>query len=185
MWCASASSGNISRAESSFFADSYLSVIESIKHGAASWGVRPEIKWLDSGQFEGGTARISRNSNRYDGIIVPGGFGSRGVEGKLAAIRYCREHKIPYFGLCYGMQLATVEFARNVLGLKGANTTEIDPKTKYPIIDILPEQKKLDGGEKVWRDDAARRVSGGIEEGDDRARGVRYGKDLRAAPASL
>jgi CTP synthase len=129
-------------------ADSYLSVIESIKHSAAFWGVKPEIKWLDSGQFEsvkdgGKGAEGLKELDSFDGIIVPGGFGSRGVEGKLAAIRYCRENKIPYFGLCYGMQLATVEFARDVLKMKGANTTEIDPKTKYPIIDILPEQKKL------------------------------------------
>lgn len=124
-------------------ADSYLSVIESIKHSAAFWGVKPEIKWLDSGQFESGKAADLAELDQYDGIIVPGGFGSRGVEGKLNAIQYCREHKIPYFGLCYGMQLATVEFARNVLGMKRANTTEIDPKTKYPVIDILPEQKKL------------------------------------------
>jgi CTP synthase len=130
-------------------ADSYLSVIESIKHSAAFWGVKPEIKWIDSGQFEAaevGAASAAaglKELDSFDGIIVPGGFGSRGIEGKLKAIQYCRENKIPYFGLCYGMQLATVEFARNVLGLKGANTTEIDPKTKYPIIDILPEQKKL------------------------------------------
>ncbi len=124
-------------------ADSYLSVIESIKHSAAFWGVRPEIKWLDSGEFESGKAEDLKKLEEFDGIIVPGGFGSRGVEGKLAAIRYCRENKIPYFGLCYGMQLATVEFARNVLKMKGANTTEVDPRTKYPIIDILPEQKKL------------------------------------------
>jgi len=129
-------------------ADSYLSVIESIKHSAAFWGVKPEIKWLDSGQFEdmkdGGKGPEGlKELDGFDGIIVPGGFGSRGVEGKLKAIQYCRENKIPYFGLCYGMQLATVEFARNVLKMKGANTTEIDPKTKYPIIDILPEQKKL------------------------------------------
>ena len=130
-------------------ADSYLSVIESIKHSAAFWGVKPEIKWLDSGQFDAaevgaaGAAAGLKELDGFDGIIVPGGFGSRGVEGKLAAIRYCRENKIPYFGLCYGMQLATVEFARDVLGLKGANTTEVDQKTKYPIIDILPEQKKL------------------------------------------
>jgi CTP synthase len=129
-------------------ADSYLSVIESIKHSAAFWGVKPEIKWLDSGQFEsvkdgGCGVEGLKELDSFDGIIVPGGFGSRGVEGKLAAIRYCRENKIPYFGLCYGMQLATVEFARDVLGLKGANTIEIDPKTKYPIIDILPEQKRL------------------------------------------
>jgi CTP synthase len=130
-------------------ADSYLSVIESIKHSAAFWGVKPEIKWIDSGQFEvgeagaAGAAAALKELDGFDGIIVPGGFGSRGIEGKLKAIQYCRENKIPYFGLCYGMQLATVEFARNVLGLKGANTTEIDPKTKYPIIDILPEQKKF------------------------------------------
>ncbi len=129
-------------------ADSYLSVIESIKHSAAFWGVKPEIKWLDSGQFEdmkdgGRGAEGLKELDNFDGIIVPGGFGSRGVEGKLKAIQYCRENKIPYFGLCYGMQLATVEFARNVLKMKGANTTEIDQKTKYPIIDILPEQKKL------------------------------------------
>jgi CTP synthase len=128
-------------------ADSYLSVIESIKHSAAFWGVKPEIKWLDSGQFEEGTpgeiAAALKDLDQYAGIIVPGGFGSRGVEGKLKAIQYCRENKIPYFGLCYGMQLATVEIARDILKLKGANTTEVDPKTKYPIIDILPEQKKL------------------------------------------
>jgi CTP synthase len=129
-------------------ADSYLSVIEAIKHSAAFWGVKPEIKWLDSGQFEdakdgGRGAEGLKELDGFDGIIVPGGFGARGVEGKLAAIRYCREHKIPYFGLCYGMQLATVEFTRDVLKMKGANTTEVDPKTKYPIIDILPEQKKL------------------------------------------
>jgi CTP synthase len=128
-------------------ADSYLSVIESIKHSAAFWDVKPEIKWLDSGQFEDGTAAeiaaALKDLDQYAGIIVPGGFGSRGVEGKLRAIQYCRENKIPYFGLCYGMQLATVEIARDVLKLKGANTTEVDPGTKYPIIDILPEQKKL------------------------------------------
>ncbi len=124
-------------------ADSYLSVIEAVKHAAAAAGVRPEIAWLDAGRFENGAAEDLAELDRYDGIIVPGGFGSRGVEGKLAAIQYCRENRIPYFGLCYGMQLATVEFARNVLKMKGANTTEIDPKTKYPVIDILPEQKKL------------------------------------------
>ncbi len=130
-------------------ADSYLSVIESIKHSAAFWGVRPEIKWIDSGRFEegevGATAAATglKELENFDGIIVPGGFGSRGIEGKLKSIQYCRENKVPYFGLCYGMQLATVEFARNVLGFKDANTTEIDPKTKHPIIDILPEQKKL------------------------------------------
>lgn len=123
-------------------ADSYISVIEAIKHGAAHWKVRPVIEWLESEQFEGGKSGL-RKLDEYSGIIVPGGFGSRGIEGKLAAIRYCRENKIPYLGLCYGMQLAVVEFARDVLKLRNANTTEIDPKTKYPVIDILPEQKKL------------------------------------------
>lgn len=124
-------------------ADSYLSVIEAIKHASAFWDVKPTIHWIDSEQFEKGDAKSMKELDKYDGIIVPGGFGSRGVEGKLAAIRYCREQKIPYFGLCYGMQLATVEIARDVLGWKDANTTEINPKTKHPIIDILPEQKKL------------------------------------------
>jgi CTP synthase len=123
-------------------ADSYLSVIEAIKHSSSYWGVRPQIKWLDAEAFEHGEEAL-RELEQYDGIIVPGGFGGRGVEGKLNAIRYCRENKIPYLGLCYGMQLAVVEFARNILKMKGANTTEIDPNTKYPIIDILPEQKKL------------------------------------------
>jgi CTP synthase len=118
-------------------------VIEAIKHASAAAGVKPVIQWLDSGRFESGKAADLAELDQYDGIIVPGGFGSRGVEGKLAAIRHCRENKIPYFGLCYGMQLATVEFARDVLKMKGANTTEVDPKTKYPIIDILPEQKTL------------------------------------------
>ncbi|HEY4496915.1 MAG TPA: gamma-glutamyl-gamma-aminobutyrate hydrolase family protein, partial [Candidatus Paceibacterota bacterium] len=79
---------------------------------------------------------------KYDGIIVPGGFGGRGVEGKIAAIKYCRENKIPFFGLCYGLQLATIEYARSILKLKDANTTEVSPKTKHPVIDILPEQKE-------------------------------------------
>ncbi len=121
--------------------DSYISVIESIKHASAFWGVRPEITWLDAEKFER-SARELKKLGDYDGIIVPGGFGSRGVRGKLKAIEYCREHKIPYFGLCYGMQLAVVEFARNVLKLKNADTTEINPRTPYPVIDIMPEQKE-------------------------------------------
>jgi CTP synthase len=122
--------------------DSYISVIEAIKHAGAHWKVRPEIHWLDAEEFEKDKKNFKK-LNDYGGIIVPGGFGSRGIEGKLNAIRYARENKIPYLGLCYGMQLAVVEFARNVLGLKKANTTEVDRGTKYPVIDILPEQKKL------------------------------------------
>jgi len=123
-------------------ADSYISVIESIRHSAAYWRVRPQIEWLEAEQFEKDKDALKKLDG-YHGIIVPGGFGSRGIEGKLRAIRYAREHGIPYFGLCYGMQLAVVEYARDVLGLRTANTTEIDPKTKNPVIDILPEQKKL------------------------------------------
>jgi CTP synthase len=78
----------------------------------------------------------------FDGVIVPGGFGETGIEGKIKVIQYVRENKIPYFGLCYGMQLAVVEFARHIVGLKDANTTEINPKTEFPVIDIMPEQKK-------------------------------------------
>lgn len=122
-------------------ADSYISVIEAIKHASYSLGAIPQIDWLNANDFEGKNHKTSlKKLQEYDGIIVPGGFGSRGVEGKINVIQYCRENKIPYFGICYGMQLAAVEFARNVLGLKNAHTTEVDPKTKYPIIDILPEQ---------------------------------------------
>ena len=121
--------------------DSYISVIEAIKHAAGLLGAKPEIQWLDSEQFEKNKASL-KELNDYDGVIVPGGFGSRGVEGKISAIRYCRENKIPYFGLCYGMQLAMIEIARDVGKMRGANTTEIDLKTPHPVIDILPEQKK-------------------------------------------
>ena len=120
--------------------DSYISVIESVKHAAAALGRAPEIVWLASEQFEKEPKSLSQLSG-YDGVIVPGGFGSRGIEGKIAAIRYCREKKIPYFGLCYGMQLMVAEFARSA-GMKDANTTEINPKTAHPVIDVMPEQKK-------------------------------------------
>lgn len=124
-------------------ADSYISVIEATKHAAASLGAKPEITWLDAEKFERGGARELKKLDKYGGVVVPGGFGGRGVAGKLKAIQYCREHKIPYFGLCYGMQLAVVEYARNVLKLRDADTTEINPKTRHPVIDIMPEQKKL------------------------------------------
>jgi len=122
-------------------ADSYISVIEAIKHAAYFWKRKPIIEWINSEEFEK-DSRALKSLAKYDGIVIPGGFGSRGVEGKIAAIRYCREHKIPYFGLCYGMQLAVIEFARHVAGLRKANTTEIDPKTPNPVIDIMLDQKK-------------------------------------------
>jgi CTP synthase len=123
--------------------DSYLSVIEALKYAAYKAGRKPEIDWLASDDFEGkNAAEHLKALDAYDGIIVPGGFGSRGIEGKLAVIRHSREHKIPYFGLCYGMQLMVVEYARNVLGWKDANTTEIDRTTAHPVVDIMPDQEK-------------------------------------------
>ena len=122
-------------------ADSYISVIEAVKHAAAAVGRRPEIVWLDAERYEKSPSAVKELSG-YDGVIVPGGFGSRGIEGKIRAIQYLREKKIPFFGLCYGMQLAVVEFARHAVGLKGANTSEVNPRTPYPVIDIMPEQKK-------------------------------------------
>ncbi|MDO8521337.1 MAG: CTP synthase [bacterium] len=122
-------------------ADSYLSVIEAVKYAAFHAGRKPEIVWLAAEEFEGKKANIAK-LKQFDGIVVPGGFGKRGIEGKLRVIEYARKHKVPYFGLCYGMQLMVVEYARNVLGWKGANTTEIDNGTKYPVIDIMPEQRK-------------------------------------------
>jgi CTP synthase len=119
--------------------DAYISVIEAIKFSAFAAGVKPEIHWLNAKHYQDKPASVSE-LKQYDGIIVPGGFGETGIEGKIAAIRFARENKIPYFGLCYGMQLMTIEFARNVAGLKGAHTTEIDQKTEHPVIAILPEQ---------------------------------------------
>ena len=119
-------------------ADSYVSVIEAIKHASWNLGLVPKITWVDSGKILNNINKLSE----FQGIIVPGGFGSRDIEGKIEAIKFCRENKIPYFGLCYGMQLAVVEYARNVLGMSGANTTEVDKDTKYPVIHIMPEQEK-------------------------------------------
>jgi CTP synthase len=122
--------------------DAYISVIEAIKHAAARLSVKPEIECIDSKIFEKYPQKIKVLKN-FDGIIIPGGFGKAGMEGKIKAIEFARKKNIPFLGLCLGFQLAVVEFARNVCGLKGANSTEINPKTKYPVIDILPEQVKI------------------------------------------
>jgi len=121
--------------------DVYISVLEAVKHAAFAAGRRPEISWLDSQEYEKDPGRVAE-LKEFDGVLIPGGFGSRGIEGKINAIRYCRENDIPYFGLCYGMQLLVIEYARNVLGLKKANTAEIDPKSRHLVIDIMPEQKE-------------------------------------------
>ncbi len=122
--------------------DAYISVIEAIKHAAAAHQVRADIQWISSTGFEKTATSLELLQN-VCGIIVPGGFGRSGVEGKIAAIRVARENNIPYLGLCYGLQLAVVEFARNVCGLAGANSTEVDEATKHPVVDFLPWQKKL------------------------------------------
>ncbi len=121
--------------------DSYISVIEAVKHAHWKLGLEPNISWINSEDFEKPKPDL-KSLDQYHGIIVPGGFGSRGVEGKIAVARYCRENNIPYLGLCYGMQLMCVEFARNVCKLKEANSTEINRKTKHPVIHIMPEQIK-------------------------------------------
>src|SRR3989338_4197593 len=126
--------------------DSYISVIEAIKFSAYRLGVEPEIHWLNSVYFE--KKNKLNDLKQYRGILVPGGFGETGIEGKLAVIEYARKKKIPYFGLCYGMQLMVIEYARNVLGLKGAHTAEIDPDCPHTIIDIMPDQKKKLAEEK-------------------------------------
>ena len=122
--------------------DSYISIIEAIKHASWFFKRKPEIYWLSAEKYEK-SPRLLKELRNYDGIIVPGGFGSRGVEGKIKAIEFCRQKKIPYLGLCFGMQLAVVEFARNVCKMKDANTAEIVKHCKYPVIDVMPEQKFL------------------------------------------
>lgn len=121
--------------------DAYLSVIEAIKFSSFALGAKPVISWINAKDVESGKLKAS-SLGAYDGVIVPGGFGESGIEGKIRAIQYCREKKVPYFGLCYGMQLMTIEYARNVLGIADAITTEIDPKAANPVIHIMPEQEK-------------------------------------------
>jgi CTP synthase len=121
--------------------DAYISVIEAVKFSSFSASRRPRLTWINSKEFEKGQSLTILD--KFDGIIVPGGFGSNGIEGVISAIEYARVNKIPYLGLCYGMQLLVIEYARNVLGLKGAHTTEINAKASHPVIDIMPEQKKL------------------------------------------
>jgi len=123
-------------------ADSYLSINQSLLHAGASLNTGVEIEWLDSKKFEDNKKNLNELKN-YDGIIVPGGFGSSGVEGKILVANFARTNKLPYLGLCYGLQLAVVGFAREVCGLKDAHTTEVNPKTKHPVIDVQPTQKEI------------------------------------------
>jgi CTP synthase len=121
--------------------DAYMSVREAVRHAALAAGVEAEILWLHSADLEKGKGWKELES--ADGIIVPGGFGSRGIEGKIAAARYAREHEVPYLGLCLGMQTMVIEFARHVLGSEDANSTEFDRSTPHPVIDLLPEQRGI------------------------------------------
>ena len=123
--------------------DSYISVNEALKHGGIETRSAVDISWIDSETLEG-DANLDEILGDMDGILVPGGFGSRGIEGKIKACNYARTHNIPYLGICLGMQIAIIEFARNVLGLEDANSAEINPDTKHPVIDILPEQKNVE-----------------------------------------
>ncbi|HCM36976.1 MAG: CTP synthase [Candidatus Wildermuthbacteria bacterium RIFCSPLOWO2_02_FULL_47_9c] len=122
--------------------DSYISVIESIKHAAWANNREPQITWLSAEKYTEGGKTLAE-LKEFDGIIVPGGFGTRGIEGKIKAIQFCREKKIPYLGLCLGLQLALIEFARNVCGLKDATSREFVKDAKTPVIDVMPDQKVL------------------------------------------
>lgn len=124
-------------------ADSYVSINHALCHAGGSLKYKVKISWIESEEFEESKNRLEELRS-YHGIIVPGGFGSRGVEGKVMTANFARLNKIPYLGLCFGLQLAIVSFARNVLEYDNANSTEIDPKTPYPVIDLLPEQKEID-----------------------------------------
>lgn len=123
--------------------DSYISVNEALKHGGIATHSAVDIHWIDSETLEGDDVDLDAILGDMAGILVPGGFGSRGIEGKINACRYARTHGVPYLGICLGMQIAIIEFARDVLGMADANSAEIDPSTTHPVIDILPEQKDV------------------------------------------
>jgi len=123
--------------------DSYASIIQALEHAGATLGGKVRLEWVDSAELT--SSNVAERLEGINGVIVPGGFGVRGADGKIECIRYAREHRLPYLGLCYGMQLAVIEYARHVCGLTHANSTEIEPDCPHPIIDLLPEQKKIEG----------------------------------------
>jgi CTP synthase len=122
--------------------DAYISVVEALSHGGYANDANVEIKWVNAESIE--TGDVNAILEGVDGILVPGGFGDRGIEGKISAIKWARENKKPFLGICLGMQCAVIEYARNVLGYEGANSSEINPKTKYPVIDLMPDQKDIE-----------------------------------------
>lgn len=119
--------------------DSYASVVESLLHASAHLNCKVNVSWIETSKV----SDVNKSLKNMDGVIIPGGFGSRGIEGKIEIIKYVRENNIPFLGLCYGLQLSVIEFARNVCRLIGANSTEVEKNTKYPVVDILPEQKDV------------------------------------------
>jgi CTP synthase len=121
--------------------DAYLSVVEALKHAGVHHGCTIEVDWVDSESV--GDPAVAARLEQAAGILIPGGFGGRGIEGKIRAANIAREHGIPYLGICLGMQIAVSEFARHVAGMEGANSTEFDPETPFPVIDLLPEQKEI------------------------------------------
>ena len=124
--------------------DSYMSIVEALKHAGAHLGLKPELSWIEATDVEEGRVDVEAALEGVNGAVVLPGFGKRGVEGKIKAIRYLRERRIPTLGICFGLQLTVVEAARNLAGLDGAHTTEVDPRTPHPVIDLLPEQKNVD-----------------------------------------
>ncbi|MEJ7838081.1 MAG: CTP synthase [Thermomicrobiales bacterium] len=124
--------------------DAYMSVSESLKHAAWHNDVNVEIVWLNSESLS--TEDLKKELRKVSGILVPGGFGPRGIEGKISAVTFAREKKIPFLGICYGLHMAVIEVARNLLGLEGANSSEIDPETPYPVIDLMPDQHGVEMG---------------------------------------
>ena len=160
--------------------DAYLSVVEALKHAGIHHGAKIDVFWVDSETLdESETARLLEEA---DGILIPGGFGVRGIEGKINAARFARERSVPFLGICLGMQLAVVDFARHVVGMDGANSAEFDPETPYPVIDLLPEQKEVDdmGGTMRLGADPVK-----LHDGHARPRGLRRARHLRAPPPPL
>ena len=157
--------------------DSYKSLNESLHHGGIAHRVRVQIEYFDSEKLTDAS-----ELSKMNGILVPHGFGSRGVEGKIKAVRFAREQRVPYLGICFGMQLAVIEFARHVAGLEGANSTEVDERTPHPVIDFLPEQRELEDKGGSMRLGAYPCV---LAQRDPGGRGLRDARDLRAASPPL
>ena len=122
--------------------DAYLSIVEALTHGGIYHHAKVKIEWVAAEELT--PENVGGRLAGCAGVLVPGGFGSRGLEGKIAAVQYAREHNVPFFGICLGMQMAVIEYARHVLGLTGAHTSEVDPNTTYPVIDLMPDQQNID-----------------------------------------